>query len=578
MPAAPIARAYVPAVRDALLLPPDRFDNAEAVREAASALPQEAQDRLDALLLTVGAGAALTQVVQPLVSDPQGLLWRCGAVVPNTTVSRGATIDPRLYAGSCRVNPALERRVALPDLRQDDGYEPSLPPSRASWDAVVLAAAVEANPLRLTKSGEAHKEDRKRLLYNRPGGRRRWRLAYEVASAANLFLPDGDVLIGRPEAQGRRLRDPAALFSEPSLQWAARLLLAVRGAWMPLEALATALETRLPTVLQASGFGPRDEQLRRWLRDALDGLHRLDQVDVAVTAEGPVAFRKVQGRPLLEEGFVVSSDLEVFVAPGELERADYGRLCRLAPFVDGDVVHRHRLTEEGLRRDRLEGGEEPMRFLRSRARLPVPNAVAASLQEWQRRAARVVLWSGARVMEVDGTFRRIEGAAPEGARVLRGDPDAPARVWFEDDVAVVPVGADTLRLRQVVQQIAATPTVNDDAWRYPLQAQQVDRPAELQAVLESANGGALPGAVRAVLWGGTLRDAVEPEPAHLIRLPRPLIDALLDDPEAGALVEDVPGKGALAVSTTHLGALTARLKALGLSLQLGPAGAAATPR
>lgn len=552
-----------------MLVALDGLDDAAQVCAAVQGLPRRLQDASDAVLLSAGPGGSLPKELQHLSALEQGALWRAGVLVPTATVSPGARIDPLRYAGRCRVNPVLAERAPLPDLRSSEGHAASVSPSRARWDAVVLAAAAEAAPLRVNKTGEVHKEDEKRLLHRRPGGVIRWRLAYALARAGHLLQVDGNLLRGRPEARMRRVRDPSLISDEASIRWASRLLLRLAGSWLPLEALSEALETRLPGVLAASGQGPRGQQLRRWLGQAADTLQRLDALEVERDPDGPVAFRARSGRHEVASGGLVTSDLEVFVAPGELEPSDHGRLCRLAPYADGDVVYRHRLTEDGLRRDRLHGGTDPHGFLQRCSRRPVPASVATAFAEWQRRAGRVVLWSGATVIEEDGVFRTVPGTLPEGAWTQRNGPDAPTQLEVKGDRLFVPRGHAPLRLRRAITAISRAVVQTEEGWEADLEARELADPDSVQAVLSAAHGGPLPGSVRIAVWGGLLGLTLRPEPATLLRIPRALADALLDDAEAGPLLQDVPGQGAVVVTVSSLPLLRARLDKLGLCLPEG---------
>ena len=48
-------------------------------------------------------------------------------------------------------------------------------------------------------------------------------------------------------------------------------------------------------------------------------------------------------------------DGNLLVHSGELPSTEYGRLARLAPYVDGERMHRHKLTREGVASDLAAG-------------------------------------------------------------------------------------------------------------------------------------------------------------------------------------------------------------------------------
>jgi hypothetical protein len=185
-----------------------------------------------------------------------------------------------------------------------------------------------------------------------------------LAMASGLARPAAGALHGFPESRPRPVTDPAALVDDEGPRAAAGALLRiVRRDWVSLPRLSEALRQRCPVVFAADqGLTWADRELV-WLRRAADVLHRVGVLEGERGPEGLLAVRRAGPGSARSPGFLLTPDREILVAPGELHSADYGRLCRLAPYVDGDVLHRHRLTREGLAADLAAGHDDAAAWL-----------------------------------------------------------------------------------------------------------------------------------------------------------------------------------------------------------------------
>ena len=153
-------------------------------------------------------------------------------------------------------------------------------------------------------------------------------------------------------------------------------------------------------------------------------------LDAHLNAKGVVGFRMPQPTPEREGGFLLTPDRELLVDPREVSERMYGRLCRVAPYVDGDFMHRHRLTQDGVTADLANGYDDLLEWLTHWSRTGVPANVATGIREWQRSAVRIRLFTGVSVLEdptrAEDRFTILNGPAPEDARQLqyRGEPPA----------------------------------------------------------------------------------------------------------------------------------------------------------
>ncbi len=344
--------------------------------------------------------------------------------------------------------------------------------------------------------------------------------------------------------------------------------MAVEPRWLGIEALAEALEGPARAAREPLGLPAGAGDLRRALQGAGDLLQRLGLAEADRDAEGLRALRLPAAAGHRSDGVLVTSDLEILVAPGEISARDYGRLCRLAPYVDGDVVHRHRLSAEGLRRDLEVGCTDAAGWLAELARYGLPGGVRDSLREWGRSAARVTLWTGASIVEVDGQFSLLSGPAPEGARRLPASLSPQARFRAEGDLLKVAEGADVLPLRALLDRVGERIESPDSGLCWRLRAVRCSDPAALLSVLQACCVGPLPGAVEAAVRAAALDAPVPVRPQLQVALSDDLFAALRRDPVAGPLlgsrIEDGPG---VLVSPDKLPALRARLAALGIHLE-----------
>lgn len=304
------------------------------------------------------------------------------------------------------------------------------------------------------------------------------------------------------------------------------------------------------------------------LRAAAASLHRLRALDAALSHEGIRALRAAGPSPRLAAGFLLTPDLDVLVAPGELAPRDYGRLCRLAPYVDGDRVHRHRLTREGVAAELRAGHGDALDFLRQHSRTGLPQSVEMTVREWTRSTGRLTLLSGVTVVEREGRF--VVGApAPAGARVIDYADGAPGRVvWVGEPGGLgelqVPFGADGLPVRRAVLALAERLPPGPSGHRYrPIPSKPEDGPRAL-AALRPFFDGPLPGALEAAVLAASGPSSPELSPATLLRLPAGLMAALRRDDVAGPLLARRVDEGCSAVLDAELPALRERLRQLGI--------------
>jgi len=195
--------AYDPGFLESMLVPARAVDDGVAVAGVLETLSDAARRLASALLLGVGAGRPVPPRFREAIDDDGDELWRSAVLIPSSEPTRGATIDPRFHAARCRTNPALAGCPLLPELSRDTSGAPHPPAADARWDAVVVAAALASEPLRLTSAGVPRRDDERRLLSTLGGDDERWHLALEVARSVGLARPVGDRLEGWPETRAR---------------------------------------------------------------------------------------------------------------------------------------------------------------------------------------------------------------------------------------------------------------------------------------------------------------------------------------------------------------------------------------
>lgn len=542
---------YTADFRQKMPITPAEVDDAESIRTRAEALPEASKRLLDTLLLVAIPGEPVEGLAGRIDTPAGEVLWQGGFLLPRTRPSRGSTIDPRFYAAACRLNPHLAPRRPFQALLATEGV-PAFPPGDSNWDAVVVAAALETSPLTLNRDGAPRRDQLDRLLKGLGKDQTRWALALRVARATGRARARSGTLVGLPQSAARRISDPVALVDDHAD--AARLLLRVLGDdWISIEALQKLVSELEPSIGMILG-----------LDEVADVFHRVGVVDAARSADGVIAVRKATPGPELPPGFLLTPDLDILVASGELDARDYGRLARLAPYLDGDRVHRHRLTRQGVAVDLALGNTEPVEFLRTLSRTGMPLSVEQSIHEWLHSAERLVLMTGVTVVEEpDGSFRVGGGMG----RAIDYSQGPPASFHTSGDEAIVPYGRDALTVRAALAQVAEPGERGDGGWHFKIAPREVvgvesllgrlrrfhvqsDLPSSLEVRVRSANG------------LGPARTLA----AVIVNLPEQAVDALLRDPVAGPLLTRQLSPGQCVVDQVDMERLTARLGELGVVL------------
>lgn len=543
--------AYHPDFRAEMVVGLAEVDSAESVLARAEALEVESRDLLDTLLLAGDAGEPVDPRFAGRIETHEAL-WLGGFVLPRARPSRGAVIDPRFYAASARLSPHLRgRRPFAGVLAGFDGTH-GFPPGDARFDRVVIAAALEARPPTLTRDGSPRKDQLDRLLTGL-GDPERWRLALRLARASGMARPAAGRLYGFPESRPRRLVDPTVVL-EPEERPAGRLLLRlVDEDWVTLADVAELLSGRAKGALIGAG-----------VEAAAQVFHRIGVLDGHRSAEGLVAVRKPGETPSMPPGFLLTPDMDLLVGAGELRSTDYGRLCRLAPYVEGDRVHRHKLSRAGVAADLAVGNLEPLEFLAEHSRTGVPVSVRQSIEEWARSAERITLLSGVTVVEdEDGRLRRGVG---EG-RVIDYTEPPPAGFHMEGDRIVVPVGRDALTVRAALERIAELVGRDRREWVYEVRPQAVDDVNGLLETLRRLHVDAcLPGPLEVRIRAANGVEPVTTETALVVHLPGSIADALRRDHVAGPLLAREVVHGQCLVRAEDLERLRERLDELGVEL------------
>ncbi|MED5374600.1 MAG: hypothetical protein VX899_26520 [Myxococcota bacterium] len=585
---AAILSSYGAAFQARMQVDPKRLAKRVEVLQIARELPEPLRDTLDTLLLAHPEAGHIDLRFRALLEEGPGAeLWLYGLVLPRGLPKGARGVDPTNFAGAARLHPALKRRRPLRErLREDvlaEDLSPTHPPSDARFDAVVVAVAIEANPPRLKQDLGLRKDTLQRLMRSLGDDPDRWSLALSLAMASGLCRPAGGRLRGYPESKARSLDDPAALLPE-DLQTAGRLLLRLVGQdWISLDTLLSTLRTRCRQVLHSpneqGAYDTRpgthfDEQGFDHIelplfKAAATALYRARQLDGRAGSEGVEALRQPQPGPEYPPGFLLTPDLEILVAPEELPAHIYGRLARLAPFVEGTRVHRHRITSDGVARDLTAGHSDPAEFLARYSRTGVPPTVAQSLAAWSQSAERISLLSGVDILEQDGRFTVVE-SPPEHARELQyGLRDAPVPASFQAEGAdhlLVPTEHEALTVRAALERVAVLERWDDAGLHYRLRPTAAEEPEALLDSLRSFHDGPLPGQLEvSVLAASQPHPAPRQEEAVVLHLPESLSPALVRDPVAGPLLGRVVAPGQHLVDREHLPELLARLERLGLS-------------
>ncbi|MCK6518140.1 hypothetical protein L6R46_24165 [Myxococcota bacterium] len=586
-----LVRAYDSAFLARMTLGPEAIGDPAQVCAAAPTLDEGSRDLLDLLLLTTDATGAVDQRLRPLVEAQGEALWRGGFILPHTAPGVGATIDPRHYAAACRVNPGLKRRTPLEERlpRPAEAPTPQSPPADARWDAVVVAAALEANPLGLNRDGNARKDVRRRVLGALGDDELRWELALSYARAVGLARPAVGRLYGFPESRARALVDPVAVL-EPELAPAARALLSlIDDRWLCLEPTLTTLSQHARQVLcspdPSGGYAEHPGTrfgLTGWsrveaprLRLAADALHRLGIVEATRDAAGVVELRRAGEPRRLTPGFMLTPDLAVLVGVGELPLDQYGRLCRLAPYTGGDRVHMHRITQEGVAADLAAGHTDTLEFLTERSRVGMPWSVKQTLQGWARSAERITLFTGVNVLEENGQLTVVKAESKE-ARVIDygGQEPPPARFSMVNNQLWVSSGEDALTVRAALARVGEPlPRGETGGLRYRLAPKRTREPEALLETLRRLHvSPTLPGALETAVLAVNGLPPCRLEDALLIHLPPRVAEALCRDELAGPLLERAVTPEQRLVRRSDLPVLAKRLMELGLAVEAEPHG------
>ncbi|MFZ5481550.1 MAG: hypothetical protein ACOZNI_32610 [Myxococcota bacterium] len=574
-----LAESYSADLRASLTVTPEAADDPVAIAAAAAGLPDEPRSLLETLWLAAVPGDPLPDRFRPQIEKEGGPLWRALVLLPRATPQPGADIHPLHYAGSCRLNPAL--KGWRPPVPTREEATPAFPPSDARWDAVVVAAELESQPGQLTMEGVLRRDVEKRMLGRLGGDPDRWTLALQTARLTGLVRPAEGRLRGFPEAIPRALADPAALFADPVHTGAAAMVLRVVGeAWIDVPAWLEQLRTRGRTVLYSPPYSDRSDVPfddagwatveRAILHEVLDTLHRAGVLDAARTGADIVAVRRAAPRPGFQPGFLLTPDNDILVHAGELSSTEYGRLARLAPYVDGERVHRHRLTREGVAADLAAGNRDTHEFLASHSRTGLPPNTADSVREWQRSATRITVLSGVDVIEDDdGTLRIATGPVEGAPRVIDYAKAPPARFLYRRGRITIPDASDTLAVRAAVEQVARFEGREDDERIYVPERRRHASPERLLARLREHYGGELPGEIEVLVLSGSGIGAVTCAPAFVVRLPPGAADALRRDWIAGPLLKRAVTAEEILVLPHDLATLKRRLAELGVELREG---------
>lgn len=581
-----LVRAYDQAFLARMTATPDEIAEPASALDRAHALPGPARDLLDLALLASDAAGTVSPRLRPLIERVGEPLWLGGLLLPAAVPSLGATIDPRHYAAACRLHPGLRRRRPFrEDLpRPPQAQQPQFPPSDARWDAIVVAALLEANPLPVNREETLRKDHRRRLLGRLGEDELRWELALAWARACGLARPVVGQLRGFPESRPRAVVDPLAVL-EAELVAPARVLLAlVDSAWTLLDGLLELLRTRARPVLfspDAAGRIYAERPATRYddagwaqveepaFRAAADVLHRVGLIEAVRDAHGVQSLRSPGEGLKLPPGYMLTPDLGILVGAGELAPEVYGRLCRIAPYQGGSRVHQHRVTQEGVAADLAQGHADTLEFLGQWSRTGLPLSVRQSVEAWARSAERLTILTGVTLLEVDGALRRVD-QAPPGARVIEyglAEPP-PARFVLDEGLLRVPLGEDALTVRAALARVAEPLGLDEQGWTYRLAPRPGPDPEGLLETLRRLHGQPdLPGELEAAVLAAHGLPACAVEEAVVFHLPSRVADALRRDRVAGPLLGRALTQEQCIVSRADLPALRARLAQLGLRVE-----------
>ena len=567
-----IVDSYDPAIRAALTVPLELLDDPPTVIAAAEGLPPEAAALLGSLWLVIPPGEKLPERMRPSIERVGTALWESALLLPRTS---GSSVHPRHYAGACQLNPALDQWQPSWLIPPPVTPTPSFPPADARWDAVLVAARLEAEPLSLTQQGALRKDAERRLLeeLGEPG---RWALALAVARTGGLVRVLGQRLMGFPEASMRPLPDPTTLFSGVQAVACGVLLRLIGETWWDVEQLLARLQEHarellyspkrdgfyqdFPTVaFDAAGWDAVEQPL---VRGVLDTLHRVGVLDAARDASGVTAVRRAGPPMQVEQGFLLTPDYELLLPVGGLPPAEHARLARFAPYKEGERVQRHRLNRAGVQAAIDAGHGDLLAFLERFSRTGVPVNVREAVTDWTRHAMRFLLLTGVDVVEDEkGTLKLASGPTPTAAVVDYGAGN-PGRFQVEEEKLVVEDGQ--LPVRAALSAVAELES--RDGLRHVYRARPAIHadPDTVLSRLRLFSGGEIPGFLEARVLAGSGLEPVRAVPALLVRLPATVVSALRRDPVAGPLLSRLVSGTEALVEEAELPKLRRRLEELGL--------------
>ena len=562
--------AYESGFRARLLVSPDQADDPAVLQRASGRLPPAARALYELLRLVAPVGEPIPERLRVAIDREGGPLWASALLLPRPG-QLAAEVHPQHYAAACRLNPALAG-APLDVPRLVEPFVPSLAASDARWDAIVVAAHLEGNPGSLNQDGTLRRDHERRIAAIFGADADRAALALRVARLLGVVRGTRDRLLGMPEANPRALHDPRPIFERAELRAADILLRVVDGTPVDARTWFERLAVQAPEVLSTPADPAGWERAEGAVfRKVVDTLHRLGAVDAMRDAEGIRAFRAPTGVSVPTTGFLLMPDLDLLVHPGEIPFGVYGRLCRLAPYIDGAGLHRHRLTREGAAAEIGAGHTDTLAFLAAHSRTGVPPNVADTLREWQRAASRVTVLVGVDVIEHNGVLKLRVGSAPADARSFDYANAPRARFCIDAGRITIPDGWDALTVRAIVERVATPAGRERGAWVYHPELRAHASPDAIIARLNEAYGGLIPGELELLVRAGSGIPPVEASPAWVLRLPEVLAAALRRDPVLGPYLRKPAGGGEVVVKSADLDAVRERLTQLGVQLTEDPA-------
>ncbi len=559
-----IIESYDPEIRAALKVTPEEADDPVVLIRQVRTLGSDAEGLLGSLWLAVPPGEKLPERLRGAIEKWGGPLWESGLLLPRTS---GSKVHPAHYSGSCQLNPGLAAWRAgwleLPELHPVAAF----PPSDARWDSVLMAAKLEREPIPLTQGGLLRKDTGKKLGEEEA---QRWSLALAVARINGLVRPVNQRLVGFPEAPIKPLLDPGLLFTGADLGVVSGILRLTGEGWLGVEALLGRLRRYArqafhspnregfyqehPSILFDNGGWEKVEE--PLVQRVLDVLHRCGFLDAARDHDGVTAVRRPGRISPGEEGFLVTPDLELHLPVGGLSAEAHGRLARLAPYVGGERVHRHRISREGVQADIDAGHGDIAAFLKAHARNPLPPNVTDALEDWKRQATRFLFLTGVDILEEEGAFRIGSATAPHNIDYAR----SPTGGWrVEGDELVVDDG--NLLVRAALGSVLQASPVDGRIQHFRLGGKKVaDVPGALERL---AVYGSLPPTLDLGVRLGSGTE-LRKRSAWLLQMPEEVAVALDRDPVLFGLLQRVGRPGERLVEEAEVPRARERLGQLGL--------------